>query len=390
MYWPLVAHGMHDWLVYGPSDGWLNWETAETIFLPGGYAHIYHTSLAILTVPGWTVLISPFAAYSRAHLLAFPDPYVIPKPEAWWIAGPVYLSAGILPFCAIDHLMERMGVTKVRLKIPAFIIIGCAVYMVVLVGHPEDLMAIGAALYSISTAQSGRYKNSGWWLGLALSMQIYTLVLVPLIIVLVRKEHVWSLLWRALLPSILLMIIPLVGDPAATLSLLHRMPDNVKFDLDYRSPTSYIPLGNGNVSWRSAEIILAAILAYWYRAKIRSDFYTVVLVAGISLSLRALEVHCLYYYLIPALLVGILCTYYRRGWQMVLSWFIGGYVIWTFAQYHAPPLERWAMQVSGTIAILLLSYLAERSYKLRQRDHPPVGWGVEEAGDMTRYDAEVL
>ena len=228
-----LLHGVGEWYEAGFNDFWRSWASSAHMTSAGGYGHIYNLDTALETAPGWLVLIAPISRL--AFGLSFPYPSAVLYPSAFWIAGPLFLCAMVLPICAGDRWMQYLGVTDLRRRLLVLGTMAITLPPIGLFGHSEDLLALGAMMYGLLAALEGRGRATGWWLGVALAFQFFAFLAVPLALVLLkRRQWVGALVPMVAVP-LSLLIVPLAAAPASTLrQLIHQ---KVFFDLGYISPT---------------------------------------------------------------------------------------------------------------------------------------------------------
>ena len=250
-----VLHGSGQWYEASFNDFWRNWVDGALVTYSGGFGHLYLLDRTLETAPAWQVLIAPVARLG--FHLPFPDPSVVLYPRAFWLAGPLFLGAMVLPICAGDRWLELLGVDALGRRLLVLGVLAVTLPPMALFGHSEDLVALGAMLYGLAAALEGRSRATGWWLGAALAFQFFAFLAVPLALVFIRPRR-WM---GALVPMVVVplgfLVVPLATEPAATIrQLLHQQ---VYDDLGYISPTWH--LDPGVASFVRAAIALAAVPA---------------------------------------------------------------------------------------------------------------------------------
>ena len=73
----------------------------------GGYSHIFNLDSALEAAPAIQIIVAPIARL--AFGLSFPYPSAVLYPTAFWVAGPLFLSAMALPICAGDRWLDTWG-----------------------------------------------------------------------------------------------------------------------------------------------------------------------------------------------------------------------------------------------------------------------------------------
>ena len=250
----LVRHDAWYWIV--PSDTWGTVRASHWIDW-GGFSFIYNAGTALVTLPGFHLLLAPVVALSsHLHLSetapGLPGP---PKPTSWLLIGPVFLACATLPVFAADALARRIG-SAVRTRRALGLGAGAAVWPTIAIwGHPEDVLALGLATYALVALLNRRLGAAGWLLGGALAMQLYVIALVPLFIAVVGRRKAAPLVARAaVLPGFLLVAV-IVPNARATVHALLDQPNFPK--IDHATPwVSLAPrLGHGAVAAGPGRII---------------------------------------------------------------------------------------------------------------------------------------
>ena len=146
-----LLHGSGQWFESSYNDFWRNWADSAYLTFSGGYGHLYVLDRTLETAPAIQVLMAPIARL--AFGLSFPDPNTVLYPQAYWVAGPLLLALMAFPSApATDGSStwaSRMDVgdspswARWRITLPP----------IVLYGHAEDLVALGAMLYGLVAAQ---------------------------------------------------------------------------------------------------------------------------------------------------------------------------------------------------------------------------------------------
>src|SRR5579872_6747306 len=105
-------------------------------------------------------------------------PWAAPRPSSWFVLGPYTTVLASVAFFAFDALAVRLGAGRRRRWLLAAVEVVVAWPVLALWGHPEDLLALGLAVYALLDARR-RPGRAGWLLGAALAVQPLTVVLVP-------------------------------------------------------------------------------------------------------------------------------------------------------------------------------------------------------------------
>jgi hypothetical protein len=139
-------------------------------------------------------------------------------------------------------------------------------------GHPEDVVALGFAVYALIFLLDHRWTGAGWFLGIAIAMQLYVVVLVPIVIALIGWRKATEVLARsAIIPGFFLVAV-LVPNFHGSLTALLNQPNFPKANF----PTPWVLLapklssvtvaaGPGRIIGLAVAVALA-IPAYRWRA----------------------------------------------------------------------------------------------------------------------------
>ncbi len=206
LWWGPVVRHQRFWIE--PGDFWSTWRQAH--FVAWGFiSDIYSTGSALVTLPGYAVILAPIAALSSALGLTESAPQVfLGRPEAWLLAGPfVLLTAGVA-LAAFDALARRLGVLGWR-RVALLTAEAVAVWpTLALWGHPEDVLGVAAMAFALMAAADRKWVRAGWLMGAAIAMQLLAGLAVPVLAGMAGARRRLPLLLRAaFLPAVLLAIV---------------------------------------------------------------------------------------------------------------------------------------------------------------------------------------
>ena len=94
----------------------------------------------------------------------------------------------------------------------------------VLYGHPEDAVAIALAIYALISAMDGRFVKAGWMFGAAVAFQPLVLLMVPVLLAMAGRRRGIGLAVRSVLPSAVLLSVPLIANFSVTFRELVDQP----------------------------------------------------------------------------------------------------------------------------------------------------------------------
>jgi hypothetical protein len=354
------------------DDLWRNWADGAYMTFGGGYGHIYVLDRTLETAPALQVGIAPIARWASG--LSFPNPSVVLYPQAFWVAGPLFLSALALPLCAGDRWLQVMGVSDLRRRLPVLAVMAITLPPIALFGHPEDMIALGAMLYGLMAAMEGRHRATGWWLGVALAFQFFAFLAVPIALVFLKRRQ-WA---AAVVPMVLVplsvLLIPLVSEPSATIrQLLHQ---RVYEDMGYTSPTWHLDPGEGaliRVLVALVSIPVALVLARILPPDRKAAAHLVIWVVALLFALRVFEPELVPYFLAPTLALLPISASRAPRWRFFAAC---GLAVWLNWWVHVAVDARWSLWLLLIGQLVALGWLS----------FPHVALG--EAGDQSGAKAK--
>ena len=357
----LVRH--HGWYWVVPGDTWATVRAAHWIDW-GGFSFVYNAGTGLVTLPGFHVLLAPVVAFSsHLHLSetapGLPGP---PKPTAWLLIGPLFLSCASVPVFAADALARRLG-TGVWARRALALGTGAAVWPTIVVwGHPEDVLALGLVMYALVALLNRRLGATGWLLGGALAMQLYALALIPLFVAVVGRRKAAPLLARAaILPGFLLVSV-IVPNFHATVHALFDQPNFPK--VDHATPWILLAptLGHGAVAAGPGRIIgiSLAVGVGALGVRYRSDARRIVWLAALVLGLRCLFESVMDpYYVMPVVVLALVVASELPPLRFAGA--VAGGAGLTVLTYFRPDMWVYWFEMSGVVsAIIVLTWPAAR------------------------------
>ena len=227
LWWPaVVRHHSYYWIV--PGDFWYSVRTAHWIGW-GSLSYVYSNyRSALVTLPGFEVIFTPFVMLSSAlHLSEVAPGLAGPaKPTAWLLLGPLALLCVAVPLSASNGLARRLGFSSARRRLLVLAEAAALWPAVAIWGHPEDLLALGLAVFALTKLVDRKWTAAGWLLGAALTMQLLVVMLVPILIALVGWRRIAPVLLRAAILPGFLAVVVLVPDFHAAMWVLANQPSD--------------------------------------------------------------------------------------------------------------------------------------------------------------------
>jgi hypothetical protein len=354
-----LLHHVGLWYESSFDDFWRSWSNSANMTFGGGYGHIFTLDAALETAPAWQVITAPIARLALG--LSFPYPSAVLYPTAFWVAGPLFLSAMVLPLCGADRWLQYMGVTDLRRRLTVLGVMAITLPPIALDGHPEDLIALGAMLYGLVAALEGRYWAVGWWLGFALAFQFLAFLAVPLALVLLRRRNLERRGWlEAIVPMVVVplvfLLVPLASQPTATLrQLIHQKVYDIS---GYITPTWN--LDPGVAAFVRALVALAAIpaallVARSLRRHDRDPANLVVWTLGLLFGLRVIEPELVPYFLCPFLALLAISAARAPWWRLIAT---GALAIWVNWWIRTPLQAHWSAWLILVAQLVVLAWLA--------------------------------
>jgi len=331
-YWSdVVDHHPGVWL--DPADQWRTYLAAVNL-VHGHFTQIYTQSNGLETFPGILFAISPLAIIgSVLHLEMGPDLAAFTQPTGWLVAGPYELALSSIPIFACDAIAERWRLPESRRWILA-LAEGAVVTNVALKwGHPEDAVALGLALYAVLDADSGRWVRAAWLIGIAICIQPFAVLALPLLFARLPWRRLPRLIPPVVVPSLIVLAGPLIASWHNTVSTLIDQPNHP--NLNHVTPwTSMLPVLHQRLyavaSGPGRAIAIAITFAVGIAVCRRHYRLEVVLaLLGVGVLLRLLGEAVLdSFYTWPLLAVAILLAARRSIWRLLTATAIGLFATW--------------------------------------------------------------
>jgi len=356
LWWPaLVRHTPGYWTY--PFDLFGTVQAAHWIEY-GAFQYLYNdSSNGILTLPGFAILMVPIVALSDAlHLLTTSSAFPVLKPTQWLLLGPLTMATSAVALAGLDSLARSIGVPIVRRRVMLVCEAAAVWGAIVRWGHPEDVIALGLSAWALSRSLEGRTSSAGWLLGVAISMQLYVVLLIPIFIGLLgRRRSVGLLLRAALLPGAIFLAL-LIPNTDQTLHVLLDQPTQPHVN----HPTPWVlvspHLGSGEVAGGPARIVglVGACLLGVLASRYRNHALMVVWLFVAALALRCLtEAVMTPYYVAPAIAFALLAVA-PRSWPRWLL-VIAAAAALTVLTYYRTGIWWYWFEMAVTLATMLIA-----------------------------------
>ena len=386
LWWPaVVRHQSFYWAT--PGDMWFSVRTAHWIGW-GSLSFVYSNQRsALVTLPGFELLLTPVVVLSSALHLSEQAPGIIGpgKPTEWLLVGPLSLACAGLPLFAIDALARRLGILGRPRRILSAAVAAALWPGIAIWGHPEDALALGLVVYALLGILDGRWTAAGWLLGAALAMQLLVVVLVPLFIGLVGWRQASAVLARgAVLPGFLLVAVLVPDFHAAYYVLAHQpsdpTPNHVTPWLALAPKLAHDQVSGGLGRLLNGVVAVGAgVPAYRWRR----DVWRIVWLAALVLAARTLfEPVMVPYYVMPGLALSLVAG--RRHTLRWLGVCVAGAGLTVMTFTHHGRWEYWLALTGLTAAMLTLAWPVQPVRGAKDRDLP-----ASEGGDIPASENEL-
>jgi len=353
---PVVRHKA-EWVI--PGDIWSTFRNAHFVGW-GDIGGIYDPAYGLLTFPAVVLALTPAAMVSgHFGLTESIGLWTVPHPSAWLVLGPVVLALGGSCLLAFDAMAEALGVDGGKRVVLLGVESVITFQVVTLWGHPEDMVALGLAGYALLMGTSGRWRPSGWLWGAAIAFQPLVLVLVPVAVVTVPRGRRVRLAVRAVLPTAVLLAIPLATQWSMTTgSLLHQ---SNRTDLDHATPWIVLSahLGPHAVSAGPGRLIAvaAALVLGWVAWRRRPSLLGLVWLGALALGLRCFfESVMVPFYLGPPFALIVLAAAAGVGWRRLVGSSVAMGVATVVSFHRLGEWPYWLVLVAGLAAGLACAW----------------------------------
>jgi hypothetical protein len=292
--------------------------SASSWFLAHGQlGHIYASPGALTSPPALEFVLAPILLFAQMVGLAAHFPGSSPL-GLWLLLGPAALLIASPALFAIDAVARSWSLPdRTRLALALVSALGVANVAGVW-GHPEDCVAVAMVLWAalaIERRPDGGGRRAAWLLGLGIAFQPLAILGVAPVLARLGWRSFAKVSWRLVLPSLLVLSPPLIGQPRLTRFVLVNqpfLPKAVSFTpLTHLAPVIG-PGTDGGGPTRLVALLLGACLAIAVCRR-RHDLPTVLTMTAIAFFLRVLfETELIWYYLWPVAAVCLLLSA-RRG-----------------------------------------------------------------------------
>ncbi len=416
----IVRHRPSMWIT--PLDLWTTYG-ASSAAAHGHFASIYGSGF--LAIPGFLAVLAPIGAlsghfstifvqvtnhgrpFTGSHYYVFPGTKIVLSnseihggnlyavhPGVFALLGTYVLLISCTALFAFDAMAEYLEVARWRRAVLSVAEAALLWVVVVVAGHPEDVLAVTLVTWALLWAFQDRWAGAGWFFGAALAVQPLVIVVFPLLLVLGGRHRTLGLLVRGVVPAVAVTVGPLVADPHA---VVHALVDQPTFpNLPFNHKTLWTPLAphlggtgiNKTVGGGPLRLVALALSAGigWWSLRWRQRHEMIVWGAALALALRTYtESVMTAYYVWPALAVGILIAARASTRRFVIA-LVAAVVALVVGIWQINPYVWWAVQMAAVTVILVAaaSPLPPEVPVAPAKRRPPAGSKARPSGSATK------
>lgn len=353
--------GLHQWLELGDA----RWTIQSAQYASnGGLGYVYSANVQFLPLPGFLIVLVPFVALGDHLGLVNGYPIQLDHPSMLLVAAPVFFVCGATAILGVDYLASALGVAMQRRRVlaaavAAFVVLPTCCWA----GHPEDLLSLTLTCVSLASVLRNRHLLAASILAVAILMQPWALLLIPLLAVCApRHLRIRSVLYASALPALTGLTLLAIDFKDASRSLILQPMQGLgqhlpwwafshPFTTNLTGAAAHLRVGSGP---RALAVVTAFVAAWMIRKDVRPR--TILTVASVVLAARGIfetQVWC--YYLAPAAVFMALLasTTPRRG-----RWIGGALAAFAFYGFAAAGYDAYSMPAMLALAIMVACTVA--------------------------------
>jgi hypothetical protein len=341
-----------------PSDLW-SLASSSIAMLHGHFAHVYVKNGALSSPPALEVVLAPVLGLGQLvglapHLRTAGEPLSL-----WFVLGPAAALLASTVLFALDAVARHWGLAeRPRLALALVGALGVA-DVAGGWGHPEDCVALAFVVWAALALErdGAAAPRAALLLGLGIAFQPLAVLGVAPVLARLGWRRVLGLSWRLALPSLAVIIAPLVTETHQTLFVLVHQPFqpalNSVTPLTHLAPVISRGLDGGGPT-RLVATVLGVVLAIAVCRR-RHDLPTVLTVTAVAFFIRiALETEMNWYYLwpVPALCLLLSLRRGRLRFALCTAALALSMVLGARTEHH---LSLWWPALMATAVAMLLS-----------------------------------
>jgi hypothetical protein len=233
----------------------------------------------------------------------------------------------------------------------------------VLYGHPEDAVAIALAIYALISAFDGRFVKAGWVFGVAVAFQPLVLLMAPVLIAMTGLRRGIGLGIRSVLPSAILLSVPLIANFSSTFRELVDQPTfpNINHATPWTALATRLSGHGSSLTVAAGPVRLIAIplaigIGIWVARRGWLERPELLAFAcAVALALRSYTESVLVaYYLAAALAIGVVVAARCSRWRFVVAVFLA-IATTILAEQHLGWVPWWTIQIGALTGVLVVA-----------------------------------
>lgn len=295
----------HPWIM--SADVWSTTASAQYVSF-GGLGSIYSLHPFYSALPGFLMLMAPVVALGDHLGLVTGYPFPLARAPMWLVVGPFFFVCGSTAVPAVDYLAQTLAISQRRRKMLTVMVAFVAGPTAGIFGHPEDILALGLCCVALAWLLQGRVAGAAVTLSLAVLMQTWAVLLIPILVAATPAGgRVRALFRSAALPAAVGIALLALDWPDASTVLLHEPMTGRGQHLPWWGLAGHVmttqlghPLEAVTGSSTRSLALVTAVLAGWYVIR-RATPERIMLATAVALYARGLfETEFWPYYLAPA------------------------------------------------------------------------------------------
>jgi len=366
--WQHLVYSSNSWSI--PGDIWSTWRAAHWVGW-GSLGGVYGSDTQLVTFPGIAVILAPLAMISdHLSLSESIDPIFVATPSSWYLLGPAIMLLGSSCLLAFDALAELLGASRKRRIALCWAEAILLFQVVVIWGHPEDLLALGLALYAFIAVAKERSTAAGWLWGAAVAVQPLVLLLFPLQFLRVPRADRLRVCLLAALPSLILVGTPLLSQWKQTSKILFHQANFPTVDhatpwiaLSPRYSSVAVGAGPGRLLALAVSVGLAVVAL-----RLRPSLVGLLWLGAVALSARCFFESVMDpFYLGPPLAMIVLVASVRPRWTRLATAWAVAMAATAFSSRHLSEWGYWLPMVAFLAVGLALAWPGRTALGLSPR-----------------------
>jgi len=350
-----VGHGG----VATPGDLW-SLARSSSVILQGHFSEIYLRHGALTSPPALEVALVPVMALGQVVGLS-PHLHVSGEPlSMWFLLGPASVLMASTVLFALDAVARQWRFSEQSRLVLALVGAVGVGNVVQWWGHPEDCVSVALVVWAALTmdrAGTAGARRAAWLLGLGIAFQPLALLAVVPVLARLSWRDAGRQIWRLALPSLVVLLPPLLAEPHRTLFVIVRQP----FQTAYISLTPLTGLANhlapgldGGGYTRLAAIVISAVLALVVCRRCPGLPVVMGMTAVAFFARVLLETEMNWYYLWPVPALCLLLAMRRSGMRFGLC--AGALAVSiVLGDRRVHEIAVWWPALMATVVLMLLS-----------------------------------